>query len=84
MESKLICPKCKQKSGVSISYGFPGDEMQEEAERNEIVLGGCVQEEGAPEKQCLSCGNQWSSARRFHSGADADPIRNSVQTGRDA
>ena len=61
---KFICPKCKQKSGVTISYGYPGDEMQGEAERNEIVLGGCVQEEGAPDRQCLSCGHQWLIVRR--------------------
>lgn len=63
-QPKSICPRCKQKSGVSICYGFPGDEMREEAERNEIVLGGCVQEKSAPKRHCLSCGNQWSNAWR--------------------
>lgn len=61
---RFICPMCKRKTGVSISYGLPGDEMFEEAERSEIVLGGCMQEIGAPDRQCLNCGHQWEIARR--------------------
>ena len=53
---KFICPKCKQKTGVTISYGYPSAELWEQAELNEIVLGGCMQEEGAPDRQCLGSG----------------------------
>jgi hypothetical protein len=64
MNPRFRCPECKQKTGVSISYGFPSDEMFEEAERNEAVLGGCMQEIGAPDRQCLACGHQWEIVRR--------------------
>lgn len=38
--SQFVCPKCKQKTGVNIEYGMPGIEQAEQAERQEIVLGG--------------------------------------------
>ena len=53
------CPNCKEKKGVVISYGYPSDELFEAADRNEAVLGGCMQAEGDPDRQCLSCGHQW-------------------------
>lgn len=58
------CPSCGQKAGVSILYGYPTEESFEQAERNEIALGGCSQLIGAPNRQCLSCGHQWLLARR--------------------
>lgn len=61
---RFVCPKCKQKSGVPISYGYPTDEMQEQVERREIVLGGCTLEEGRPDRQCLDCGHKWLIVRR--------------------
>ena len=65
MNSALfVCPQCKQKRGVSISYGFPSEEMFEEAQRNEAVLGGCVQAIGDPDRQCLDCGHRWEIIRR--------------------
>jgi hypothetical protein len=61
---QFICPKCGEKTGVKIAYGYPGEEMIEQAKRKEIALGGCVQEIGAPVRQCLSCAHQWSIQRR--------------------
>lgn len=64
-DPRFICPKCKQKRGVNISYGFPTEELFEEAERNEAVLGGCMQALGEdPDRQCLGCGHQWDIVRR--------------------
>ena len=40
------------------------DEAFEQAERNEAVLGGCMQAEGDPDRQCLSCGHLWEIIRR--------------------
>ena len=60
----FMCPGCKQKRGVSISYGFPTQELFEAAARNEAVIGGCMQEIGAPDRQCLACGHQWQLVRR--------------------
>lgn len=61
---RFRCPQCKLKDGVNISYGYPSPELFEQVERNEAVLGGCAQEIGAPDRQCLSCGNRWSIVRR--------------------
>jgi hypothetical protein len=60
----FICPKCKERAGVAIRYGYPGVELIERSERNEVVLGGCVRTVDGAERQCLTCGNQWAIARR--------------------
>jgi len=62
--ARFKCPECKQKAGVKISYGFPTEEVFEQAERDEIALGGCMQEIGAPNRRCLSCGHEWLIVRR--------------------
>lgn len=69
---KYICPKCKQNTGVNIEYGFPGIEQAEQAERQEIVLGGCVLEENQPDRHCLSCGSEWRIVRRVDPWAILD------------
>ncbi len=63
-DQRFKCPECKQKSGVNIIYGYPTDEATQQAERNEVTLGGCMQEIGAPDRQCLSCGHQWQTQRK--------------------
>jgi len=60
----FVCPACKEKRGIDISYGLPSQELFEEVERGDAVMGGCVQEIGAPDRQCLACGHQWEIARR--------------------
>ena len=67
-EPRFICPNCKQKTGVNISYGYPSPDLVEEVERGEAVLGGCMQVLGEPDRQCLSCGHQWEIARRGQRG----------------
>lgn len=43
------CPECKVRlNKVPIVYGMPSPEMGEQAERGEIILGGCVFSECAP------------------------------------
>ena len=64
MARKYICPKCKQKTGVNIVYGYPGFDLVEREERQEIVLGGCILEENQPDRQCISCEHQWQIVRR--------------------
>ena len=73
--TRFICPQCKQKGGVDISYGYPSPELFEEVERNEAVLGGCMQEIGSPDRQCLSCGHQWPIVRRARSKERAQQLR---------
>jgi hypothetical protein len=61
----FICPACKQKRGVNISFGYPSFDLIEQVERNEAVLGGCCPPSpGDPERQCLDCGHQWEIVRR--------------------
>ena len=37
-----ICPRCRERSGVDIIYGYPVFELVEQEQRGEIVIGGCV------------------------------------------
>ena len=61
------CPNCKEKRGVAISYGYPTEELFEAVERDEAVLGGCMQEIDDPDRQCLACGHRWEIVRRSSS-----------------
>lgn len=64
----FICPACKQRRGVVISFGMPGPDLIEQVERGEAVLGGCsLPLVGDPERQCLDCGHQWEIIRRASS-----------------
>lgn len=60
----FVCPACKEKRGIAISYGYPGPDLIEQVERGDAVLGGCMQDISAPDRQCLACGHQWEIARR--------------------
>lgn len=72
-QARFRCPNCKQKTGVDILYGYPSDDMFEQAERNEVVLGGCMQVVGQPDRQCLSCNHQWEIVRRRSSRRGPTP-----------
>ena len=61
---RFRCPHCEEKAAVAIVYGYPGPDMVEEADRQEIVLGGCIAEIGAPDRQCLKRGHRWPLQRR--------------------
>lgn len=57
--NKYICPICKKRSVVKIIYGYPSQELLDEAIKKEVVLGGCIVEETSPEFHCLKCNKQW-------------------------
>ncbi|MEO8486226.1 MAG: hypothetical protein ABI585_07780 [Betaproteobacteria bacterium] len=61
--SKSTCPSCKQMAGVNIAYGYPSPEGHEKAARGEIVFGGCIVRDDAPERACTHCGHRWSIER---------------------
>lgn len=61
---KYICPQCRARSGVEIVYGEPGFELFEQAERNEIYIGGCVLTEDQPDRHCTNCDHEWQIRRR--------------------
>ena len=55
-KNKPKCPKCSSNINVvPIKYGFPGLEMQKEAAKGQIELGGCGIEEDAPDWHCKEC-----------------------------
>jgi predicted RNA-binding Zn-ribbon protein involved in translation (DUF1610 family) len=64
------CPECGQKTGVDIIYGLPTEDDHAAADRREIALGGCIIEEGAPERYCTACGHEWMIQRRKTSHDD--------------
>lgn len=53
------CRRCDPSKIVPIVYGLPGPELMEEAERGDIVLGGCCIEEYQPLWRCLGCGDEF-------------------------
>ncbi|MFI5324079.1 MAG: hypothetical protein ACHQ6U_11270 [Thermodesulfobacteriota bacterium] len=56
---KFVCPYCNSDDVIEIVYGLPADETVETAKRGEILLGGCVIEEGSPNLYCKSCDHNW-------------------------
>lgn len=38
---QCICPKCKSNNIISIMYGYSAPSAIEEAERGNLILGGC-------------------------------------------
>ena len=49
----FLCLKMKI---VKIVYGMPSPELYEQAERKEVVLGGCcIHEDGDPQWACVEC-----------------------------
>jgi len=53
------CPSCNSDNVAAIAFGYPGPEMIEEADRGDIVLGGCCVEEDDPEWHCKDCAHEW-------------------------
>ncbi len=58
------CPACGSTDAARIVYGLPTVETFEEAERGELILGGCVIGPESPEYQCRACGAPlpWAAA----------------------
>ena len=53
---RLICPQCGKSDGVvEVVYGFPTLEGEQAAQRGEVVLGGCILDEGQPTHYCRDC-----------------------------
>lgn len=54
------CPQCGGKV-VEIAYGFPSNELFEEFEKGNVILGGCdiVLDKAMPDWECTSCHQQF-------------------------
>jgi len=49
---------------VPIVYGLPGLDLFERAAAGEVVLGGCLVDDGQPTWQCLDCDQSWARRPR--------------------
>jgi hypothetical protein len=70
---KYICPQCRQSQGIDITYGMPGIELADMAERGEAWLGGCCLSENMPDRHCLACHHEWRIKRRRNPSAPPEP-----------
>ena len=50
------CPRCRSTRVVPMEYGLPPIEIAPQADRGEIVLGGCCVADGDPMWHCTACG----------------------------
>lgn len=55
------CPYCLSTDTVRIVYGFPSAELVEQAEREEVALGGCIVSDNDPNRTCNTCGESFST-----------------------
>ncbi len=58
-KEKPKCPSCSSDNVAIIAFGYPGPEMMEEAQRGDIVLGGCCVSGDDPEWHCKDCKKEW-------------------------
>jgi len=54
-DKPLRCPRCSSETVVEIVWGLPTARAWTEALEGEIVLGGCVCDEGDPSWKCTRC-----------------------------
>lgn len=82
-----VCPKCWDREGVPLVFGFPSADDFERESRGEVILGGCVVDVLEPDRACRACGHRWSvtqlheELRRWETAGD-DPAMRSVKNRR--
>ena len=56
----LQCPECKSKNVAWILWGYPNmDAIQEQLDKGEITLGGCIITDNDPKWECNVCNHMW-------------------------
>ena len=57
------CPRCRKAGVIPIVYGMVGYDDAQSQDRGEVMLGGCVIEDGAPIWHCTNpdCENEWGN-----------------------
>ena len=58
-DQKQKCPSCNTNNVVPIVYGMPGSDLEEQEQRGEIILGGCIVTDNDPELYCKDCGREF-------------------------
>ena len=58
---KLKCPNCSKSWIAEIFWGYPADieSLEEELEKKEIILGGCLITDHDSKWECNDCNHQW-------------------------
>ncbi len=61
MTYKTKCPNCLSTNYAEILWGLPADmrEIEEELDKKEIVLGGCIVTGHDPKWECNGCRTRW-------------------------
>ena len=59
------CPKCQSNMIIDIVYGFPSEELAEDANNNRVQLGGCCVGGDDPKFKCKSCGNAFGESDQY-------------------
>lgn len=58
----MKCPNCGKSWIAEILWGLPGDYdkyLEEQIERKEIILGGCLVTDNDPKWKCNDCNHRW-------------------------
>ena len=56
----LQCPQCNSKNVAWILWGYPKMELiQDELDKGEITLGGCLIGDNDPKWECNECNHRW-------------------------
>ena len=58
-KQKQKCPTCNSWNIVPIVYGMPGADLEEQEQRGEVILGGCVVTDNDPDLCCKDCGREF-------------------------
>jgi hypothetical protein len=72
MASDNRCPGCGSDRVVPIAYGLPS--AAGSTTFGEVIFGGCVIRDGAPDEGCLACGFKWVR------GSEGEPILGTATT----
>ncbi len=61
MTDKTKCPNCLSTNYAKILWGLPAEmrEIEEELDKKEIVLGGCIVTGHDPKWECNGCRTRW-------------------------
>lgn len=79
MFEKPACPECGSHDVIPIIYGLPSPETETRAALGEVMLGGCVVFDNAPDMFCTSCSTSYRDhrAKRLfeeHEAEDKEPL----------
>lgn len=64
---KVVCPYCNSNNIAEFVYGevVLDEELKQDLEKGEIVLGGCCIEKDYPSYHCNKCGKDFGKVRSY-------------------